>query len=231
MRNRSSCASGSGKVPSYSMGFWVAMTMKGAGSGRVTPSTVTWRSSMASRSADWVFGVARLISSVSTICAMTGPGRNSNSWVAWLKIETPVTSEGSRSGVNWMRWKVQAVERASARASMVLPTPGTSSSSRWPRQSRVTSASRASWDLPMMTRSTLSSRRSETMRGSSTRAPACSAVGWARAGPQYSNTTHARCHTGGTGRRPAERVGSAELPARTPSKADLRRRMKPMKRR
>jgi hypothetical protein len=34
-----SWASGSGKVPSYSMGFWVAMTMNGCGSGRVVPST------------------------------------------------------------------------------------------------------------------------------------------------------------------------------------------------
>ena len=34
---------------------------------------------------------------------MIGPGRNSNSAVFWLKIERPVTSDGSRSGVNWMR--------------------------------------------------------------------------------------------------------------------------------
>ena len=29
-KNRSSCASGSGKVPSYSIGFWVAITRKGS---------------------------------------------------------------------------------------------------------------------------------------------------------------------------------------------------------
>ena len=39
----------------------------------------------------------------------------------------PVTSEGIRSGVNWMRLKSQPTERASAFASIVLPMPGTSS--------------------------------------------------------------------------------------------------------
>ena len=39
---RSSCASGSGNVPSYSIGFWVARTMNGRGSACVTPSTVIW---------------------------------------------------------------------------------------------------------------------------------------------------------------------------------------------
>ena len=38
--NRSSCASGSANVPSYSIGFWVAMTRNGSGIGWVTPSIV-----------------------------------------------------------------------------------------------------------------------------------------------------------------------------------------------
>ena len=50
--------------------------------------------------------------------------------------DTPVTSEGSRSGVNWMRCQVRSIEPASARASDVLPVPGTSSSSRCPSASR-----------------------------------------------------------------------------------------------
>ena len=66
-------------------------------------STVTWRSSIASSSADCVFGDARLISSASTTCANTPPGRNSNSFVPRFHTETPSTSDGSRSGVNWMR--------------------------------------------------------------------------------------------------------------------------------
>jgi hypothetical protein len=48
------------------------------------PSIVDWRSSIDSRRADWVFGVARLISSASTTWLKMGPGRNSNSWVFWL---------------------------------------------------------------------------------------------------------------------------------------------------
>ena len=40
-RNRSSCASGSGKVPSWSTGFWVAMTRNGGFRSYVVPSTET----------------------------------------------------------------------------------------------------------------------------------------------------------------------------------------------
>ena len=47
-----------------------------------------------------------------------------------------MTSLGSRSGVNWMRLKVQPIARARLLASIVLPTPGTSSISRWPWQAR-----------------------------------------------------------------------------------------------
>ena len=82
--NRSSCASGSANVPSYSIGFCVAMTMNGSGILCVVPSIVDWRSSMHSRSADCVLGVARLISSARTTWAMIGPARNSNSCVFWL---------------------------------------------------------------------------------------------------------------------------------------------------
>ena len=47
-------------------------------SSRVSPSTVTCASSMHSRSADCVFGDARLISSTSSRLANTGPGRKTN---------------------------------------------------------------------------------------------------------------------------------------------------------
>ena len=90
-------------------------------------STVTWRSSMHSSNADWVLGEARLISSPTTMLANTPPGRNSNSRVFWLKTETPVTSDGSRSGVNWIRRTEESMLRARALLSIVLPTPGTSS--------------------------------------------------------------------------------------------------------
>ncbi len=123
---------------------------------------VTWRSSIDSSSADWVFGEARLISSPTTICAKIAPGRNSKSRWCWSKTLVPVTSDGSRSGVNWMRRTVQSTERASALASMVLPTPGTSSSSRWPSASSTVSAIRTASGLPSITLSTDARTRSTT---------------------------------------------------------------------
>src|SRR5579875_3277604 len=73
---------------------------------------------------------------------------------------TPVTSLGKRSGVNWMRLKVQPIERASDFASTVLPTPGTSSISKWPWQTSAMRASSTSWRFPTMTFSTLRSTAS-----------------------------------------------------------------------
>src|SRR5690242_3276071 len=98
---------------------------------------------MHSSSAACVFGEARLISSTSRKFANTGPGRNSNSFAFWLKTFTPVTSDGSRSGVNWSREKEQSTERASALASIVFPTPGKSSMIRWPSATRQRTASRS----------------------------------------------------------------------------------------
>src|SRR5467141_3253258 len=64
----------------------------------------------------------------------------------------PTTSEGRRSEVNWMRWNEQWKEFASAWASVVLPTPGTSSTSRCPLASIATMARRMTSSLPRMTR-------------------------------------------------------------------------------
>ena len=55
-------------------------------------------------------------------------------------------------GCELMRWNEQRNERASAWARVVLPTPGTSSMSRWPRASRVVSASWITSSLPFTTR-------------------------------------------------------------------------------
>ena len=85
MKKRSSCASGSGNVPSYSIGFSVAIRKNGSGSRRVTPSTVTCCSAIASSSADCVFGIARLISSTRRMFANSGPGWNSK--LAQLLVE------------------------------------------------------------------------------------------------------------------------------------------------
>ena len=60
-------------------------------------------------------------------------------------------SEGSRSGVNWTRFEVQSSDAARALARMVLPTPGTSSMSRWPSASRQVTASSMASFLPWTT--------------------------------------------------------------------------------
>ena len=76
-RKRSIWASASGKVPSISSGFCVARTMYGRGSGNDSVETVTDSSSMASKRADWVLGVVRLIWSARTRLANRGPFWNS----------------------------------------------------------------------------------------------------------------------------------------------------------
>src|SRR5215208_6572614 len=122
---------------------------------------------MHSSSAACVFGEARLISSTSRRFANTGPGRNSNSFVFWLNTFTPVTSEGRRSGVNWSREKEQSIERESALARTVFPTPGKSSMIRWPSATRQITASsrmsRGTWS----TRARLSTTRSTIAAGAS----------------------------------------------------------------
>src|SRR5256714_5727872 len=119
------------------------MTRNGSASSYVTPSTVTWFSCMHSSSAACVFGEARFTSSTRTRFAKTGPGRNSNSLAFWLKTFTPVTSDGSKSGVNWMREKEQSTDRASAFASIVFPTPGKSSMIRCPSATRQSTVMRS----------------------------------------------------------------------------------------
>ena len=64
--------------------------------------------------------------------------------------EIPRMSAGSRSLVNCTRWKSRPMIRASAWASKVLPTPGTSSMSRWPRAIIQATAMRMARSLPRM---------------------------------------------------------------------------------
>ena len=56
------------------MGFCVANTKKGKTRRCVWPATVTDFSCIVSNSADWVLGVARLISSANSTLQKTGPG-------------------------------------------------------------------------------------------------------------------------------------------------------------
>ena len=111
-------------MPSYSTGFCVAITRNGGSSGIVFPSIVTCRSCIASSSAACVFGGARLISSPRSRFVKIGPGRKSKSLVRWSKIDEPVTSEGIRSGVNWMRENSRSLTWANERAISVFARPG-----------------------------------------------------------------------------------------------------------
>ena len=123
---------------------------------------------MASRSAACVFGGARLISSPSSRLQKTGPGRNSKLAVRWSKTDEPVTSEGSRSGVNCTRPKRRPVAVANERAMSVLATPGTSSSRTCPSASSASSTSSRTSRLPTTARSTssrIASAGAATWRG------------------------------------------------------------------
>src|SRR5829696_2001393 len=136
------------------------MTRKGRASSCVWTSTVTLRSCMHSSRPDCVLGDARLISSTSTRLANTGPGRKSKRPSRELKTVVPTTSAGSRSAVHWMRAYCARTERANARASAVLPTPGWSSTSTWPSASNATSTSLTTSSAALTARPTLVRRRS-----------------------------------------------------------------------
>ncbi len=177
---------------------------------------------MTSRSAACVFGEARLTSSASTMFPNTAPGRNSNSRVRSSQTCTPVTSVGSRSGVNWIRRIVPSMEFATALAREVLPTPGTSSMSRWPSAAMHTRARRMTSRLPRTKSSTLrtsSSYRSANHSTSDTLAEG-SVMGFS---PQESQGKgHGRGHPG-RGERTERAELSAPSGARTvPAGNDLR---------
>src|ERR1035441_7493417 len=139
-KKRSSWASGSGYVPSYSIGFWVATTRNRPPRGIRWPSLVTWRSSIASRSAAWVLAGARLISSASSVSVKIGPGRNSKVPLSGRYTLVPMMSEGSRSGVNCTLLKPASIDAARQRATRVLAVPGTPASSTCPRQRTASSS-------------------------------------------------------------------------------------------
>src|SRR4051812_45769692 len=167
MRKRSTCASGSGYVPSDSIGFCVASTRNGRGTSNVWPPIVTCCSCITSSSADWTFAGARLISSASTKLPNTGPSSMSKRPVSGLYTRVPTRSAGTRSGVNCTRLKLPPRTWASVLTVSVLARPGTPSSSTWPPARRATSSrsSIASW--PTMMRFISKRASSSTARGSS----------------------------------------------------------------
>ncbi|MNR46646.1 hypothetical protein D3C85_1656450 [compost metagenome] len=81
---------------------------------------------MASSKAAWTLAGARLISSARITLPNKGPGWNLiwfPSAVCW-SISPPVISDGSRSGVNWMRRICASRWVASALTVRVLASPG-----------------------------------------------------------------------------------------------------------
>ena len=64
-------------------------------------------------------------------------------------------SVGNRSRVHWIRLKEQPTLTASALASMVLASPGTSSNRKWPSQNHETKERRICCRLPTIAFSTL----------------------------------------------------------------------------
>src|SRR6266851_4445888 len=165
-RNRSSCASGSGYVPSCSIGFWVAMTRKLEPSRWVRPSMVTVRSCIACSSAACVLGGVRLISSASSSSVKTGPLLRTN-WLVWkLNRLVPMTSPGIRSGVNWMRLKERRSAAAKLRAMSVFAVPGTPSRSTCPSDSSAASSRSTTASCPTTTRRTCSRTPWQTARTS-----------------------------------------------------------------
>src|SRR3989449_7139932 len=150
---RSSCASGSGYVPSSSIGFCVARTKNGRSSRYVRPAAVTWYSCIASSSAACVFGGVRLISSARMICAKIGPFTNRSRRVpcSSSRISVPVMSDGIRSGVNWIRLKSRSRMSASVLMRSVFARPGTPVMRTWPPVKSAMSTCSTTSSCPTMT--------------------------------------------------------------------------------
>ena len=130
----------------------------------MTPPIEVWRSCIASSIADCVLAELRLISSSSTTLACTGPSWVENVPVVASKTWVPTMSDGSRSGVHWMRLNAPPTASARVCAAVVLARPGTDSTSRWPRPSSVTSSDVRSASWPTTRDRKALDRRSATER-------------------------------------------------------------------
>src|ERR1041385_2016257 len=196
--NRSSWASGSGQGPSSAIGFWVAKTKNGGSSSEVRPCTVTRCSCIASSSAAWVLGGVRLISSASTTLAKIGPGMNTSlRWPlagsSWM-TSVPVTSDGMRSGVNWIREKRRSSARAREWISRVLARPGTPMSRQFPPASSATRVCSITASCPTMV---LRSSATTRWRAAPRRSASAASSWWSSAGAEEAIVT----------RRPFESAG------------------------
>ena len=123
---------------------------------------LTGVAAIASSSADWTFAGARLISSASTRLAKIGPSSVSKRSADDRQTWVPTMSAGIRSGVNCNRENVPPKVSASVRTASVLATPGTPSSSTWPRASSPTIIRSTIGSWPTTTRLTSNKVRSRT---------------------------------------------------------------------
>src|ERR687896_609462 len=82
-------------------------------------------------------------------------------------MRVPTRSDGTRSGVNWMRLKVPPTTDASVLIVSVFASPGTPSSSTWPPVSSATMTRSSIASCPMITRFISKSALSSASRGSS----------------------------------------------------------------
>ena len=108
---------------------------------------------MACRSAAWVLGGVRLISSASRMLAKMGPLTNRNSRLPDDSSRTmvPVMSEGIRSGVNWTRLKDSSMIWLILLTSKVLAKPGTPIKRQCPRVNTAARICSMTSDCPTIT--------------------------------------------------------------------------------
>ena len=125
IRKRSSCDSGSAKVPSCSCGFCVATTKNGLGQrvGRAVGADLALLHGLEQRALRARAGAIDLIGEQQlredrALAEVEAAG------VARSNTDTPMMSAGSRSLVNCTRCQARPSTCASACASVVLPTPG-----------------------------------------------------------------------------------------------------------
>ena len=123
----------------------------------IAPAIETRCSCIACSRADWVRGLARLISSAIRSCANTGPlmKRNDRRPLSpSSSTSEPRMSAGMRSGVHWMRFSSRPSTVPRVSVSRVLASPGTPINSACPPARSVIRVSSTTSCWPKMTRPT-----------------------------------------------------------------------------
>jgi len=134
--NLSSCAAGSGNVPTRSWGFCVANTIKCSGRLYWVWPILMFHSAMACRSADWVLLGIRLISSTRMHSCITGPNTVSNSDVLGLYTSDHTISAGIKSLVPCTLPRSSHMICTNVLTANVFPVPGRPVSRAWPPASQ-----------------------------------------------------------------------------------------------